>query len=67
GYFLVKVFSKKLSENSIILISFGIAGIVFSFNYVLPLIFWGHVGMCLYYLEKKEPETPEASLDLARQ
>jgi len=51
-YFLIRVFSKKLSAESIILLSFGISGMVFSFNYVLPLIFWGFVGMCLYYLEK---------------
>ncbi len=63
-YILVKAFSKKLSGESIILIGFSIAGLVFSFSYVLPLIFWGHVGMCLYYLEKKdvpdnEEETPD--------
>ncbi|MDB5208161.1 MAG: hypothetical protein JWR72_3236, partial [Flavisolibacter sp.] len=21
-------------------------------NYVLPLIFWAHLGLCLYYIEK---------------
>ena len=52
-YLLCKAFSKQLSQESIILIAFSITGIVFSFSYVLPLIFWGHVGMCLYYLEKK--------------
>jgi len=54
-YLSVKTFSKKLSEESIILIAFCVAGLVFSFSYVLPLIFWGVVGVCLYYLEK-EPE-----------
>lgn len=51
-YISVKAFSKKLSRESIILIAFSVSGLVFSFSYVLPLIFWGHVGVCLYYLEK---------------
>ncbi len=51
-YLLIKAFGKNVSGNSAILISLGIAGLVFSFSYVLPLIFWGHVGMCLFYLEK---------------
>lgn len=51
-YMVVKAFSKKLSGESMILVAFSISGIVFSFSYVLPLVFWGHVGMCLYYLEK---------------
>lgn len=51
-YMVVKAFSKKLSNESIILVAFSISGIVFSFSYVLPLVFWGHVGMCLYYLER---------------
>jgi len=52
-YISFKAFSKKLSRESVILISFSVSGLVFSFSYVLPLIFWGHVGLCLYYLEKK--------------
>jgi hypothetical protein len=51
-YILYKAFSKKLNKESIILIPFCISGFLFSFNYTLPLVFWGHVGMCLYYLEK---------------
>lgn len=51
-YMIVKAFSRKLSDESIILVAFSISGLVFSFSYVLPLVFWGHVGMCLYYLEK---------------
>lgn len=51
-YLSFKAFSKKLSRESIVLIAFSIGGLVFSFSYVLPLIFWGHVGLCLYYLEK---------------
>ena len=52
-YISFKAFSKNLSRESIVLIAFSISGFVFSFSYVLPLIFWGHVGLCLYYLEKK--------------
>jgi O-Antigen ligase len=51
-YMLVKIFSRKLSEKSIILLAFCISGLVFSLNYVLPLVFWGHAGACLFYLEK---------------
>ncbi len=51
-YLVIKAFSKKLSPQSIILISFAVSGLVFSFSYVLPLIFWGHVGLCLYYVER---------------
>lgn len=53
-YLLYRAFTRNLSEHSIILISFCLAGITFSFNYVLPLVFWGHVGMCLFYLEKDD-------------
>jgi hypothetical protein len=41
------------------LIAFSLSGFIFSFNYVLPLIFWGHVGLCLYYLEKPVDELNE--------
>lgn len=51
-YFLVKVWSKKISSQTRILLAFSISGLLFSFNYVLPLIFWGHVGLCLYYIDK---------------
>ncbi|MCW3115057.1 MAG: O-antigen ligase [Segetibacter sp.] len=47
-----KAFSKKITQQSIILISFCLSGLLYSFNYVLPLIFWGHMGLCLYYIEK---------------
>ena len=52
-YISFKAFSKKLSRESVILIAFCVSGLIFSFNYVLPLIFWGHVGLCLYYLQKE--------------
>lgn len=63
-YLSFKAFSRKLSQESIILIAFSMAGLIFSFSYVLPLIFWGHVGLCLYYLERTpavetEEEEPE--------
>lgn len=54
AYVIVKAFSKKISNQSIILISFCLTGLLFSLNYVLPLIFWGHLGLCLYYIEKDE-------------
>lgn len=52
-YLAFKAFSRKLSQESVIMIAFSLAGLIFSFSYVLPLIFWGHVGLCLYYLERK--------------
>ena len=52
-YFIYKVFSKNLSQESIVLVSFCLSGLVFSFSYVLPLVFWGITGVCLHYLEKK--------------
>jgi hypothetical protein len=55
-YLAYKAFSKNLSQESIILIAFSLSGLLFSFSYVLPLIFWGHVGLCLYYLERKPAE-----------
>lgn len=56
-YISFKAFSKKLSRESIVMIAFSISGLIFSFSYVLPLVFWGHVGLCLYYMEKKPVET----------
>lgn len=62
-YLLFKSFSRKISEKTIIMIAFSVSGLVFSFTYVLPLIFWGHVGMCLFYLDNDmEPETEEADM-----
>ena len=52
-YIAVKAFRKDLSERAAVLIPFCLSGLIFSLNYVLPFIFWGHVGMCLYYLEKE--------------
>lgn len=51
-YLVWNVFSKKLTDETIIILSVCVAGMIFAFNYVLPTIYWGHVGMCLYYLEK---------------
>lgn len=51
-YIAYKAFSRKLSEQSIILISFCLSALLYQFNYVLPTIFWGHLGLCLYYIEK---------------
>ena len=49
----IKAFKQKLSQESVILVSFCLSGLVFSLSYVLPTIFFGHIGLCLYYLEKK--------------
>ncbi|WP_230383908.1 O-antigen ligase family protein [Pedobacter endophyticus] len=51
-YLGYKAFFKNIDEKSAILIAFSVAGLIFSFNYVLPLIYWGVVGVCLYYLER---------------
>lgn len=64
-YVIVKAFGKNLSDQSIILVSFCLTGLLFSFNYVLPLIFWGHLGLCLYYIEKDDLK--ETSLDEAEE
>jgi len=50
-YITFKCFSKKLSDECLVLMPFCISGLLFSLNYVPTLIFWGHVGMCLFYLE----------------
>jgi hypothetical protein len=64
-YLSYKAFSKNLGQESVVLIAFSLGGLVFSFSYVLPLIFWGHVGLCLYYLEKKtEPAADEYEEEL---
>lgn len=36
--------------------AFSLAGLLFSLSYVLPLVYWGVIGLALYYLERKEPE-----------
>jgi O-antigen ligase len=51
-YLFFRMFSRQISQESIILLAFSLSGLLFSLNYVLPLIFWGHVGMCLFYLEQ---------------
>lgn len=51
-YFVYKIFSKKLSTEAIILMAVCISGLLFSLNYVLPLVFWGHVGLALFYIER---------------
>lgn len=74
-YLLIKIFSKRLGKESVILASFCISALVFSFNYVLPLSFWGFVGMTLFYMERdtvvdgqddEEAEEPFAPYTLAK-
>lgn len=43
---------RKLSSHSAILVSFCLSGLLFSLAYVPPLMFWGMVGLCLYYLDR---------------
>jgi O-Antigen ligase len=50
----IKAFTQRLSQESVIMVSFCLCGLLFSLSYVLPLIFWAHVGLCLYYLERKK-------------
>ncbi len=52
GYIAVRAFNRKLKSETMIMISFCLSGLLFSFNYVLPLVFWAHMGLCLYYIEK---------------
>ncbi len=53
-YLAVRAFSKNLSNQTVIILSFCLAGLVFSLSYVPQIVFWGHVGLCLYYLEKDD-------------
>lgn len=50
-YALKKAFSRNLSNQSIILVAFVVSGLVFSFSYVLPLMFWAYTALCLHYLD----------------
>jgi len=63
-YLLFKAFSKNLSRESVILIAFCCSGLLFSFNYVLPLIFWGVVGMCMFYIEKDNDKLLDGNLNV---
>jgi len=56
AYLLIRAFSKRLSQQSVILIAFCTSGLIFSFSYVLPLVYWGVVGMCFYQLERDKTE-----------
>jgi hypothetical protein len=53
-YILIKAFAMRLSPALRVLMPFCISGLLFSMNYVLPLVFWGHTGMCLFYMEENE-------------
>jgi hypothetical protein len=61
-YFLFKIFSKNLSVESIILMALCISGLLFSFNYVLPLVFWGHVGLALFYIERDDLKITDTNI-----
>lgn len=53
-YIMYKAFSRRLSEESMIMLAFCLSGLLYSLNYVLPIIFWGHLGLCLYYIERDD-------------
>jgi NADH:ubiquinone oxidoreductase subunit 5 (subunit L)/multisubunit Na+/H+ antiporter MnhA subunit len=46
-----------------ILLAFCLSGLLYSLNYVLPLIFWAHLGLCLYYIVKDKLEEQEEEED----
>ncbi len=58
-YIAVRAFSKKISEETTILMAFCLSGLLFSLSYVPQTIFWGHIGLCLYYLEKDDEQIDE--------
>ena len=58
-YIIYKSFSRKLSQETMIMIAFCLSGLLYSLNYVLPLIFWAHLGLCLYYIENDQTEKAE--------
>jgi O-antigen ligase len=66
-YLIYKAFSKRLTEQTVVILSFCLSGIIFSFSYVLPLIYWGHLGLCLYYIEKDESTEEEKENDKEQQ
>jgi hypothetical protein len=51
-YSIAKKIRKQLSDKSKVLAAFSVSGFVYAFGYVPPLIFWGIVGLCLYYIDK---------------
>lgn len=58
-YLIYKAFSRQLSEQSMIMTAFCLSGLLYSLNYVLPLIFWAHLGLCLYYIERDQDHSVE--------
>lgn len=64
-YLLTKAFAKNISGNSIILVAFCCCGLLFSLNYVLPLPYWGLVGMALFYLEVDKNSPPKPKIKTA--
>ena len=51
-YTIARRIKRRLSDQSKVLAAFCISGFLYSFSYSLPLIFWGIVGLCLYYIER---------------
>lgn len=55
-YIFMRSFRRRLPEPFIVLAAFCISGFVFSLCYVLPLMFWAQVGLCLHYAENRRQE-----------
>lgn len=62
-YIAFRAFSRKITDQTVVLIAFCLSGFLFSLSYVPQTVFWGHVGLCLYYLEKDDLQNEEASLE----
>ncbi|HUC83524.1 MAG TPA: O-antigen ligase family protein [Flavisolibacter sp.] len=59
AYLIFKAFSRRLGDQTMIVIAFCLSGLLYSFNYVLPLVFWAHLGLCLYYIERDKTALEE--------
>jgi O-antigen ligase len=57
-YSIAKKMRKQLSDKSRVLIAFSLSGALYAFSYVPPLIFWGIVGLCLYYIDNDLSKVP---------
>ena len=63
AYVIYKAFSRRLTDEAVIMIAFCLSGLLFSLNYVLPLVFWAHLGLCLYYIERDTSKNYSADDD----
>jgi O-antigen ligase len=65
-YSIARKLRKQLSDKSKVLAAFSVSGFVYAFSYVPPLIFWGIVGLCMYYIDRdiKQQQLSYKSLDV---